>query len=355
MSVALSAVRMKFTSWEWLLGLFAVLLILTASVTTIGFVDSYNLESSLSRMAAKALLALPLAFLIIAREIDISVASIAGLCGIAFGLTTQSGGSTTLAITVALIIGAACGAVNGFLVAVLKLPSLVVTLGSLALFRGLCYVLVGGTPISGLPPEIVDFANGAIPGTFIPLAIVPFVFLASIAAIILHRTAFGRRLFAIGGNPDTARYAGVKNNRMVFELFVASGLVSALAGLIQIGITSSAAPDSAVGFELDAITVVFLGGVSFLGGTGKMSGVLWAIVVIVTVRSMLQLQNYGAYGQAAVVGLILIASLLLGNLALKASAVRATRRMRAIALASEGSSAPHHRNEPLQPKEKHHV
>jgi rhamnose transport system permease protein len=347
MSPAMAALRAKFASWEWLLGLFAVLLILTASATTIGFVDPYNLESSLSRMAAKALLALPLVFLIIAREIDISVASIAGLCGIAFGMVSQAGGSTVLAITVALTTGAACGAINGFLVAVLRLPSLVVTLGSLALFRGLCYVLVGGTPISQLPPEIVGFANSSIPGTFIPLAIVPFLILAAISAVLLHRTAFGRRVFAIGGNPDTARFAGVRNGRIVFQLFVASGIVSALAGLIQIGITSSAAPDGAIGFELDAITIVFLGGVSFLGGTGRMSGVLWALVVVITVRSMLQLQNFGAYGQAAVVGLILILSLLLANLAIKASAARATRRMLALTLPSEGTSptvTTHHRN-----------
>lgn len=234
-----------------------------------------------------------------------------------------------VALLAAILTGLVCGAINGFLVAVLRLPSLVVTLGSLALFRGLCYVLVGGTPISPLPPELIEFANGSVGDTFIPLTIVPFLILAPVAALGLHRTVFGRRVYAIGGNPEAARYAGVKSKEIIFRLFATSGIVAAIAGIIQIGITSSAAPDSAIGFELDAITVVFLGGVSFLGGKGKFSGVIWALGIVVIVRSMLQLQNFGAYGQAAVIGLILIFSLLLANLAERLAVARATRRARA--------------------------
>lgn len=325
-------VRSRITSWEWLLGAFAIVLFILASITTPGFTDAYNLESSISRMAAKALLVLPLVFLIIAREIDISVASIAGLSGITYGLAVQAGLPNLAALPIAIATGLVCGAINGFFVAVLRLPSLVVTLGSLALFRGLCYVLVGGTPISPLPPELIEFANGSVGDTFIPLTIVPFLILAPIAALVLHKTVLGRRVYAIGGNPETARYAGVKSKKIIFQLFVSSGAIAAIAGIIQIGITSSAAPDSAIGFELDAITVVFLGGVSFLGGKGKFSGVMWALVVVVIVRSMLQLQNFGAYGQAAVIGLILIFSLLLANLAQRLSLSRATRKARAASL-----------------------
>lgn len=320
--------RSRAGQWEWLLGAFAIALIIVSSMTTDGFTDAYNLESSISRMASKALLVLPLVFLIIARQIDISVASIAGLAGISYGLVVQSGGGHGLALVAAVVTGLACGAFNGFFVAVLGLPSLIVTLGTLALFRGLCYVLVGGTPISPLPDQLIEFANGSVGNTFIPWTIVPFLVLAPIAGIVLHRTAFGRRVFAMGGNPDAAKYAGVRNDRMVFQMFLVSGMVAAIAGIIQIGITSSASPDSAFGFELDAVTIVFLGGVSFLGGRGKLSGVLWSLVVVIAVRSMLQLQNFGAYAQAAVVGLILICSLLLANVAQRVGYARATRRMR---------------------------
>ncbi len=355
-TVVITYLRSRVTSWEWLLGAFAIVLIVVASATTLGFSDAYNLESSISRMSAKALFVLPLVFLIIAREIDISVASIAGLSGIAYGLVVQAGGEHLAALGVAVLTGVACGAINGFFVAILRLPSLVVTLGSLALFRGLCYVLVGGTPISPLPDELIAFANGSVGDTFIPLTIVPFLILAPIAAVILHRTPFGRRVYAIGGNPDTARYAGVRSRAITFRLFVASGAVAAIAGIIQIGITSSAAPDSAVGFELDAITVVFLGGVSFLGGKGKLSGVFWALIVVIAVRSMLQLQNFGAYGQAAIVGLILIFSLLLANLGLRFSSARADRRTRATRLPSGGKNATlSNHNQPTQSKEIHNA
>jgi rhamnose transport system permease protein len=350
MSALIGFIRTRALSWEWLLGGFAVVLFVVAALTTPGFIDAYNLESSLSRMSAKALLVLPLVFLIIAREIDISVASVAGLTGIAYGLAVQNGAPHPLALAVAILTGASCGAINGFFVAVMRLPSLVVTLGSLALFQGLCYVLVGGTPISPLPAELVAFANDSLGGTFLPLTFLPFLLLAPLAAMVLHRTAFGRRVYAIGGNPDAARYAGVRSRRMVFQLFVVSGMVAAIAGVIQIGITSSASPDSAVGFELDAITIVFLGGVSFLGGKGKLSGVVWGLLVVIVVRSMLQLQNFGAYGQAAVVGAILILSLLLANVAMRIANDRAARRARSATLPRQGKTAPPD-NQPTQSKE----
>lgn len=327
-ATTLQYLRSRAGQWEWLLGAFAIALIIVSSMTTDGFTDAYNLESSISRMAAKALLVLPLVFLIVARHIDISVASIAGLAGISYGLMVQAGGSHEAALVAAIATGLACGAFNGFFVAVLGLPSLIVTLGTLALFRGLGYVLVGGTPISPLPSQLTEFANGSVGGTFIPWNIVPFLLLTPIAAVVLHRTPFGRRVFAMGGNPNAATYAGVRTNRMVFQMFLVSGMVAAIAGVIQIGITSSASPDSAFGFELDAVTVVFLGGVSFLGGKGKLSGVLWSLVVVIAVRSMLQLQNFGAYGQAAVVGFILIGSLLLANVAQRVGYARSARHLR---------------------------
>lgn len=317
----------RMVTWEWLLGFFAIALFALAALTTDGFTSSYNLESSISRMAAKALLVLPLVFLIIAREIDISVASTAGLAGIVFGIWFQAGFSPWVSFAAALGTGLICGAVNGFLVTRLNLPSLVVTLGTLALYRGLCYVSVeNGSPISPLPEGLVSFVNGSVPGTFIPYVIVPFLALAAIAGVVLHHTPFGRRIYAIGGSPETARYSGVRLERSIFILFVCSGVVAALAGVLQSGLTSSATPDGLLGFELDAVTIAFLGGVSFLGGRGRMSGVLWALIVVIVMRSMLQLSNVAAYEQAAAVGVVLIVSLLAANVVTKISEVRAGRR-----------------------------
>ena len=234
-----------------------------------------------------------------------------------------------MAVVVALITGAICGAINGFFVAVLGLPALVVTLGTLALFRGLCYVLLGGTPLSNIPASLISFGNDPIPGTFIPLDIIPFLVLAPFFAIALHRMVIGRRIYAIGAGPETAKYSGVKTMKIKFLLFLIGGVICSIAGLINIGKNSSATPDAAFGFELDAITVVFLGGVSSLGGRGRMSGVYWALLLITTLRSVLQLESAGGYTQNTAVGLLLILSLLLTNIVRRTSAAVALRKAKA--------------------------
>lgn len=311
--------------WEGVLAVIAVALVVVAVLTTPGFADSYNLESSLSRMSARALMVLPLVPLIIAREIDISVASIAGLSGIVMTLVSGAGAPWAVALLAAVLVGAACGAINAFFVSV-GLPSLIVTLGTLAVFRGLCYVLVGGTPVNTVPDAVLELSYTDVPGTFVPWTFVPFLLLLPVFAVALHRTPWGRRVYAIGGNPEAARYAGVRNRRIIARMFVVSGAVAALAGVIHTGLNSSASPDAMLGFELDVVTIVFLGGVSFLGGQGRMSGVLWALVAVVVLRSMLQLLNVGAYAQSAVVGLLLILSLLAANLVDRARVWAATRR-----------------------------
>lgn len=328
----------RVLAWEGGLAVLTVLLVMVAVATTPGFSDGYNLESSLSRMAAKALLVLPLVPLIIAREIDISVASTAALSGITMAMATEAGASGSVAVLVALATGLACGAVNAFFV-LLGLPSLIVTLGTLAMFRGLCYVLVGGTPVASVPRWLLDHSFSDLPRTYVPDNVVPFVVLAALTWVVLHGTPFGRRVFAIGGNPGTARYAGVPQRRILAVLFLNSGLIAAVAGMVHTGLNSSASPDAMLGFELDAVTVVFLGGVSFLGGVGRMSGVMWALACVIVLRSTLQLQNVGAYGQSAVVGLLLIASLLAANSVTALSARMSTRRQ-ARALSGPSPSSP---------------
>lgn len=324
-ATGLLAISQRLARWEYILAMVTVVIFLISVATTSGLLDGYNIQSSLSRMAPKALMVLPLTFLIIAREIDISVASVAGLSGISLGICSEHGVPVLLAVLVALLVGLVCGAINGFFVR-LGLPSLIVTLGTLSVFRGVCYILVGGTPVSEIPSAIITLGNNGLGGTDLPLNIVPFIVLAVAAAVILHSTPLGRRIFAIGGNPATARYAGVHNERLVFGMFLTSGVIAAMAGVINVGINSSASPDGALGFELDAVTIVFLGGVSFLGGKGRMTGIIWSLLAVITIRSALQLHNVAAYAQAAVVGLLLIGSLLAANLSEQIRGAIETRR-----------------------------
>jgi rhamnose transport system permease protein len=314
--------------WETVLAACVIALLIVAYATTPGFADGFNIANSISLMSEKSLMILPLALLIITREIDISVASIGGLSAVCAGIMLRDGHSAGIAVGVAIVVGLCCGAFNGFCVTVLGLPSLVVTLGTLALFRGLCYVLLGGTPVTVIPTSLIDFGNNNISGTYVPLDIVPFVVLAPLVAITLHRMPTGRRIYAIGGNPDTARYSGVHRSKIKFGLFVVSGLACSIAGVISIGRTSQASPDGLLGYELDAITIVFLGGVSFLGGRGRMSGVVWSLVLLTALRSALQLHNVSAYAQGTAVGVLLIFSLLLSNLARVVADKLGTRRRR---------------------------
>lgn len=314
--------------WDTLLGFIAIGTLAIAAATTPGFTDGSNIADSISLMSEKALMVLPLMLLIIAREIDISIASMAGLSAVVAGMVLRAGQPLIVAIAAALLVGLVCGSFNGFCVTVLGMPSLVVTLGTLALYRGLCYVLLGGTPVSDIPTALINLGSQNLPsGIPIPQDILPFLVLAPIFGITLHRLATGRRIYAIGGNPDTARYAGVRQNKIRFGLFVVSGLVCSIAGIINIGRTSAASPDALLGYELDAITVVFLGGVSVLGGKGRMTGVLWALVLLITLRSALQLHNVAAYAQGTAVGILLIFSLLISNIArLAGTAIRNRRQ-----------------------------
>jgi rhamnose transport system permease protein len=301
--------------WEVILAGLVLATLAFAVSGTPGFMTAANVSNSLSVMSEKALMVLPLTLLIVAREIDISVASVGALAAVAAGVCLRAGAGVLTAVAVALVVGLVCGAVNGALVTVMGLPSLVVTLGTLALFRGLCYLLLGGTPVTEIPTALMTFGTASVPGTPLPYNMLPFLLLAPLTALLLHGLPTGRRILAVGGGPEVALYSGVRTQRLRFGLFVCSGVVCAIAGIISIGQTSQASPDTLLGYELDAIAVVFLGGVSVLGGRGRVSGVLWALTLITVLRSALLLHNVSAYAQGTAIGLLLILSLLVANIA----------------------------------------
>lgn len=321
--------------WEAILAGLVLATVAFATARTPGFLTAANVSNSLSIMSSKALMVLPLTLLIVAREIDISVASMGALAAAVAGVALRAGAGVPAAVTAALVVGLVCGAVNGALVTVLGLPSLVVTLGTLALFRGLCYVLLGGTPVTDIPLSLMTAGTANIPGTAVPYNMLPFLVLAPLTALLLHGLPTGRRILAVGGGPDVALYSGVRHQRLRFGLFLGSGVVCAIAGVISIGQTSQASPDTLLGYELDAIAIVFLGGVSVLGGRGRVLGVLLALTLVTALRSTLLLHNVSAYAQGTAIGLLLILSLLVANLARALS-----QRWRALPAPSPAPVAP---------------
>jgi rhamnose transport system permease protein len=324
---------LRLASWNGFLAAIFACVLFYATTSVPHFSSAFNLAQAAAGMSEKAILLLPMALLIIAREIDLSVASILALASVVLGVLIRAQVPLVAAIPLVFIAGAAAGALNGLLVTALNLPSLVVTLGTMALFRGIGYILLGTLSVNDLPDALIGFGINAVGPTAIPWTIMPFLILAPVCGTVLHRTALGRRIYAIGGNPNVALYSGIRVRRLRFGLFVFSGLMCALAGIVFTARVSNARADNAVGFELDVITIVLLGGISVFGGRGNLTGVLWALGLVAMIRNILALNRIGGDGQGVVIGLLLIFSLLLNNSVQKVlDNVRTRRLIKTIAL-----------------------
>ena len=244
-----------------------------------------------------------------------------GFAACAFGVLVESGMPASLAIPVCLLLGAVAGAFNAFWISWIGIPSLVVTLASLIGFRGLARVLLEDRGISSFPTWVGDLGQKPLIGPF-PLAIIIFFVLLVVLGLLLHRTGFGREVYVIGNNAEVARFSGLRVGRVKAILFVMSGVIAALAGLLYAARLASVRGDSAFGFELDIITMVLLGGVSVFGGKGTMAGVVLSILIVLNLRNGMALTNITGHIQTAVIGILLIMSVLGPNLLERAQALR---------------------------------
>jgi rhamnose transport system permease protein len=254
------------------------------------------------------LIALPMTMVIVTGEIDLSVASIVGVSSVLVGVLFQAGLSIPAAALVALVAGLSCGAFNGFLVAYVGLPSLAVTIGSLALFRGLAVGLLGTKAVTDFPDRWTDLATAEIGATGLPLVMVVFVPLAVGFALLLHFTPFGRGVYDIGLNKEAAHFTGVNVERTKFVLFLLSGVVSALAGIYYTLRFGTARGDNATGLELQVIAAVLLGGVSIFGGRGRLHGVIAGVLLIGVISSALRLESVAVNVINIIIGVLLVAS-----------------------------------------------
>ncbi|GAA4086179.1 ABC transporter permease [Nonomuraea soli] len=265
-----------------------------------------------------ALIALPMTLVIITGEIDLSVASVLGLtCATMGQLWVWGVTSLPLLIAAALLLGALLGAVNGLFVTGFGLPSLAVTIGTLALYRGLAYVILGDRAVADYPPEWASAAIAPIPGLTIPWMIIVVAVLAAGFGVVLHATPIGRGLYAMGNNAEAARFTGISVRRTTFWLFVATGAMSALAGVFWTLRYASARADNGNGLELAVIAAVLLGGVSIFGGRGRLAGVLAAVLLLGTLRNALQLADVPANTLTIITGSLLIVSVVGPNVVVK--------------------------------------
>ncbi|GAA5114227.1 ABC transporter permease [Alloalcanivorax gelatiniphagus] len=284
-----------------------------ATLNVDNFDGPLTVKFLLQDIAPILLIALPMTLIIITGEIDLSVASIMGLSSVLLGVLHDGGMSIPAAAALALLAGLACGALNGFLIAYVGLPSLAVTIGTLALFRGIAVGLLGTTAITEFTDTWADLATDTIGESRIPLVMIPFAVLAIGFVVLLHFSTFGRGVYEIGLNDEAAHFTGVDVARTKLILFVLSGVVSAFAGIYFTLRYGSARGDNATGYELQVIAAVLLGGVSIFGGRGRLHGVLAGVVLIGVIASALRLESVTVNVTNIIVGLLLVASVILPN------------------------------------------
>lgn len=304
-------------TWERILIALIVLVYLGFGLGIEGFFTPYALADSTYNFSEKALIALAMALLVIAGEIDLSIAATMALASMAMGFAMKAGAGTATLVLAALATGAACGALNGWLVTRWKLPSIVVTIGTLSLYRGLAQVVLGDQAITGYPETLVTWGNGYLgdlldqPWLIVPIEFAVMLVAAVLVGLFLHATVHGRRVYAIGANATAARFSGIAVDRYRMGLFVFAGLMAALAAVLLTGRIGSTRPNLAMGWELDAVTIVILGGVSILGGKGSVVGTLLAAVLLGSFTFAMGMLNVTGIVVSMVVGGLLIAAMVL--------------------------------------------
>jgi rhamnose transport system permease protein len=273
--------------------------------------NTNNLFRTSSDFMEMGYMMLPMTFIIITGNIDLSVASTLGMTASFMGWLFNQGVNIWIAAGAALILGAMAGLLNGYLIAFVRLPALVVTLGTYAFYRGIAYVLLGDQAARGYPQAFTYLGQGRIGTSPVPFSVILFIVLAIIFGLVLHKTTFGRYLYAIGNNQDACLYSGVPVARIKLTIFTLSGIMAALAAIVMAARFGSTRPDIGMGLELSVITAVVLGGVDISGGVGTMAGGVLSLLLIGLMRFGMSLMNIQGQVQSIAIGFLLILSILL--------------------------------------------
>jgi rhamnose transport system permease protein len=297
--------------WDKFVPVLAVLTLVVGSFWNEKFLTTGNMTFLIQSIGEIMLIAFSMTFLIIAGEIDLSVSSTAALSSCTLGFVWEHSSSIPLAVASALAVGVACGAINGLLVTKLGLQSLAVTIGTLALYRGLCYVLLGDDRLTPFPTSFTSLNFKGVLGTWVPYITVPLVVLGVLFGVVLHATRSGRWVFAIGQSKAAAQFVGIPVRRSVLTMFMVNGLMAGMAGIVYTIRFASSRPDGAVGMELEVIAAALFAGVSIFGGVGTMWAVAASVVFLGSIRSLLRLNGATANELTIVTGSLLLVSVVI--------------------------------------------
>jgi rhamnose transport system permease protein len=262
-----------------------------------------------------AIMALPMTLIIISGEIDLSVASTLGMSSAVLGLLWSKGWPMPAIFVVILLLGVVAGAINGLLVTRLGLPSLAVTIGTLALYRGVASIVLGANTVATFPARYTGIGINPVLGTDLSWSVLIFIVLALIFGVVLHFTPVGRSIYAMGASTEAAQFAGIRVRRIKTMLFIVSGAVCALAGVLYTFRLSTAVQTNGQGLELDVVAIVLVGGVSIFGGKGSMIGVVLGVLAFDGIQNALFLTNFNQEATGVVIGALLLVSVFVPNIA----------------------------------------
>ncbi|MDA8196662.1 MAG: ABC transporter permease [Actinomycetota bacterium] len=299
--------------WESGLAVVLIASLVIGTVASPQFITSANFFNIGLSVGDIAIMALPLTLIVITGEIDLSVASTLGLSSSLLGYLWIHGWPMQLILPVVVIVGALLGFINGFLVTKLGLPSLAVTIGTLTLYRGVALILLGSNIVSNFPTTFTTIGVTPIPGTPLPWSVGIFIVLALIFGVVAHFTPLGRSIFAIGANAEAAAYSGIKVKAIKLRLYVLSGIICSIAGILFTFRLATAEYDNATGLELNAVSIVLLAGVSIFGGRGTILGVVLAAATVGAIGNALLLANFPQQAMGLINGGLLLVSVFVPN------------------------------------------
>lgn len=302
-----SNIKETLDKYKSLIGL--VLLCGVITFVSPAFMTLSNISNVFTQVSTNAIIAVGMTFVILTGGIDLSVGSTVAISGALAASIIKSTNNIFLAVLAAAIVGIAIGIINGLLISKGKLQAFIVTLATMTIFRGATLVFTSGTPISKLPEKFVEIGNGKL--FFIPIPVVITVIVLIISIYILTQTRFGRYLYALGGNEDSARLSGINTTKIKTLVYVISGFASSIAGIIIASRIGSASPNAGTSFELDAIAAVVIGGTSLAGGEGKITGTIIGALIIGVLNNGLNLMNVSPFYQSIVKGLVILIAVLL--------------------------------------------